>query len=116
MLSLIGIGISIAVAVIAYVQTRDFVRRRLRYVDKVQTPDRAVDCGLRRGADRQCRSPPFFRLSVSARRSCSVRASARPWRTACATSSAADPSSIFRSSRARHSRGSRVPRPRACLA
>ena len=38
MLSLIGIGISIAVSVIAYVQTRDFVRRRLRYVDKVQTP------------------------------------------------------------------------------
>ncbi len=38
MLSLIGIGISIAVAVIAYVQTRDFVRRRLRYVDKVQSP------------------------------------------------------------------------------
>ena len=38
MFSLIGIGISIAVAVIAYVQTRDFVRRRLRYVDKVQTP------------------------------------------------------------------------------
>ena len=38
MLSLIGIGISIAVSVIAYVQTRDLVRRRLRYVDKVQTP------------------------------------------------------------------------------
>jgi hypothetical protein len=38
MFSLIGIGISIAVAVIAYVQTRDFVRRRLRYVDKVQSP------------------------------------------------------------------------------
>jgi hypothetical protein len=38
MLSLIGIGISIAVSVIAYVQTRDFVRRRLRYVDKVQAP------------------------------------------------------------------------------
>jgi hypothetical protein len=38
MLSLIGIGISIAVAVIAYVQTRDFVRRRLRYVDRVQRP------------------------------------------------------------------------------
>ena len=38
MLSLIGIGISIAVSVIAYVQTRDFVRRRLRYVEKVQTP------------------------------------------------------------------------------
>src|SRR6185312_3378066 len=38
MFSLIGIGISIAVSVIAYIQTRDFVRRRLRYVDKVQTP------------------------------------------------------------------------------
>ena len=38
MLSLIGIGISIAVAVIAYVQTRDFVRRRLRYVEQVQRP------------------------------------------------------------------------------
>ena len=38
MFSLIGIGISIVVSVIAYVQTRDFVRRRLRYVDKVQTP------------------------------------------------------------------------------
>jgi hypothetical protein len=38
MLSLIGIGISLAISVIAYVQTRDFVRRRLRYVDKVQTP------------------------------------------------------------------------------
>jgi hypothetical protein len=38
MLSLIGIGISIAIAVIAYVQTRDFVRSRLRYVDQVQRP------------------------------------------------------------------------------
>lgn len=38
MISLIGIGISIAISVIAYIQTRDFVRRRLRYVDKVQTP------------------------------------------------------------------------------
>jgi hypothetical protein len=38
MFSLIGFGISLAVSVIAYVQTRDFVRRRLRYVDKVQTP------------------------------------------------------------------------------
>jgi hypothetical protein len=38
MFSLIGLGISIAVSVIAYVQTRDFVRRRLRYVDRVQTP------------------------------------------------------------------------------
>ncbi len=38
MFSLIGIGISLAISVIAYVQTRDFVRRRLRYVDKVQTP------------------------------------------------------------------------------
>ncbi|HMA01340.1 MAG: hypothetical protein ACM34L_16455 [Gemmatimonas sp.] len=38
MISLIGIGISIAISVIAYVQTRDFVRRRLRYVEKVQTP------------------------------------------------------------------------------
>jgi hypothetical protein len=38
MFGLISIGISLAIAVIAYVQTRDFVRRRLRYVDKVQTP------------------------------------------------------------------------------
>lgn len=38
MISLIGIAISIAIAVIAYVQTRDFVRRRLRYVDQVQRP------------------------------------------------------------------------------
>ena len=46
MLSLIGIGISIAVAVIAYVQTRDFVRRRLRYVEKVQTPGAPWIAGL----------------------------------------------------------------------
>ena len=46
MLSLIGIGISIAVSVIAYVQTRDFVRRRLRYVEKVQTPTAPWIAGL----------------------------------------------------------------------
>ena len=46
MLSLIGIGISIAVSVIAYVQTRDFVRRRLRYVEYVQTPTAPWIAGL----------------------------------------------------------------------
>ena len=46
MLSLIGIGISIAVSVFAFVQTRDFVRRRLRYVEKVQTPTAPWIAGL----------------------------------------------------------------------
>ncbi len=63
MFSLIGIGISIAVAVIAYVQTRDFVRRRLRYVDKVQSPI-ALWVPVRRSPSSVYRSPPFFPSSV----------------------------------------------------
>ena len=112
MLSLIGIGISIAVSVIAYIQTRDFVRRRLRYVDKVQTPIAPWIAGLA-VALMECRSPPFFRSSGSVPRSCSVPASERLWRTACETSSVADPSSIFRSSRgARVTPPSSLPRAR----
>ena len=63
MFSLIGIGISIAVAVIAYVQTRDFVRRRLRYVDKVQRPIAPWVAGAA-VALVGVPSPPFFRSSV----------------------------------------------------